>query len=132
MQRRHFISGGAVTALAAQRVAGANDRVIVGLVGCGRRGRYVAGLMRESPGVEYGAAADVYMPNAERVQRWAGPNARAYQDFRRLLDQKDIDADHIATPDHWHAIPTVLACQAGKNSMWRSRWRTTSVKAAPW
>jgi len=115
MRRRHFLGGGAISALAARRVIGANDRVVVGLVGCGGRGRYVAGLMREAPGVEYGAAADVYMPNAERAQQWAGPNARAYQDFRRLLDQKDIDAVHIATPDHWHAIPTVLACQAGKD-----------------
>jgi predicted dehydrogenase len=116
MQRRQFLSGGAVTALAAQRgVLGANDRVVVGLVGCGGRGRYVAGLMREAPGVEYGAAADAYLPNAERASQWAGRNARAYQDFRRLLDRKDIDAIHIATPDHWHALITVLACQSGKD-----------------
>ena len=79
------------------------------------RGRYVAELMRQSPGVEYGATADVYLPNAERAKEWAGPKAAAYQDFRRLLDRKDIDAVHIATPDHWHAITTVLACQAGKD-----------------
>jgi predicted dehydrogenase len=115
MHRRHFLSGGALTALAAQRAVGANDRVMVGLIGCGGRGRYVAGLMREAPGVEFGATADVYLPNAERAREWAGPNARAYQDFRRLLDQKDIDAVQIATPDHWHAITTVLACQAGKD-----------------
>jgi predicted dehydrogenase len=115
MQRRHFLSGGALTALAAQRAVGANDRVMVGLIGCGGRGRYVAGLMREAPGVEYGATADVYLPNAQRAREWAGPNARAYQDFRRLLDQKDIDAVQIATPDHWHATATVLACQAGKD-----------------
>ncbi len=60
MQRRHFLSGGAVTALAAQRALGANDRVVVGLIGCGGRGRYVAGLMREAPGVEYGAVADAW------------------------------------------------------------------------
>jgi len=115
MQRRQFLSGGALTALAAQRAMGANDRVRIGLIGCGGRGLYVAGLMREAPGVEYVAAADVYLPNAERARQWAGPNARAFQDFRRLIDQKDVDAVHIATPDHWHAIPTVLACQAGKD-----------------
>jgi predicted dehydrogenase len=113
MQRREFL--GAASLLSAQRVIGANDRVVVGLIGCGGRGRYVAELMRQSPGVEYGAAADVYLPNAERAREWAGPKATAYQDFRRLLDRKDIDAIHIATPDHWHAIPTVLACQAGKD-----------------
>jgi len=102
-------------AQSAQRVLGANDRVNVGLIGCGGRGRYVAGLMREAPGVEFGAAADVYLPNAERAREWAGANARAYQDFRRLIEQKDIDAVLIATPDHWHAITTVLACQSGKD-----------------
>jgi predicted dehydrogenase len=112
MQRREFL--GAVGA-AAQRVLGANDRVRVGLVGCGGRGRYVSGLMREAPGVEFGAVADVYLTNAERAKEWAGPNARAYQDFRRLLEQKDIDAVLIATPDHWHATAAVLACQAGKD-----------------
>ncbi|MBZ5596465.1 MAG: Gfo/Idh/MocA family oxidoreductase [Acidobacteriia bacterium] len=114
MHRRQFLTS-AATALAAGRAMGANDRVRVGLIGCGGRGRYVAGLMREAPGVEYVAAADVYLPNAERARQWAGPNARAFQDFRQLLDQKDVDAVHIATPDHWHAIPTVLACQAGKD-----------------
>jgi len=114
MHRRQFLAN-AATALAAGRAVGANDRVRVGLIGCGGRGRYVAGLMREAPGVEYVAAADVYLPNAERVQQWAGPNARAFQDFRRLLELKDVDAVHVATPDHWHAIPTVLACQAGKD-----------------
>ena len=122
MQRRRFLTGtlratGAATLLApaAQRALGANDRVVVGLIGCGGRGRYVAELMRESPGVEYAAAADVYLPNAEEARLWAGPKAQAYQDFRRLLDRKDIDAIHIATPDHWHAIITVLACHAGKD-----------------
>ena len=50
------------------------------LIGCGGRARYVAGLMREAAGVEYGAVADVYLPNAERAKEWAGPRAQAYQD----------------------------------------------------
>src|SRR5271155_3286666 len=115
MQRRQFLGSAAAAALAAQRIRGANDRIAVGLIGCGGRGRYVADLMREAPGVEYGAVADVYLPNAERAKEWAGPRAQAYQDFRRLLERKDIDAVHIATPDHWHAAITVLACQAGKD-----------------
>ncbi len=115
MQRRHFLGSAAAAAFAAQRIRGANDRIAVGLIGCGGRGRYVAGLMREAHGVEYGAVADVYLANAERAKEWAGPQAQAYQDFRRLLERKDIDAVHIATPDHWHAAITVLACQAGKD-----------------
>jgi predicted dehydrogenase len=71
--------------------------------------------MRETPGVEFGAVADVYAQNVEAAREWAGPAARAYGDFRRLLEQNDIDAVLIATPDHWHAITTVLACAAGKD-----------------
>jgi predicted dehydrogenase len=112
MNRRAFVTG---TAVSAGRILGANDRVVVGLIGCGGRGRYVARLMREAPGVEFGAVCDVYEPNAARAREWAGPGARAYKDFRHLLEQKDIDAVQISTPDHWHAIPTVLACQAGKD-----------------
>jgi predicted dehydrogenase len=112
MERRHFL---AAAALAAPAVKSANDKVVVGLIGCGGRGRYVASKMREAPGVEFGAVCDVYEPNAARAKEWAGPQARQYGDFRRLLEQKDLDAVLIATPDHWHAIPTIFACQAGKD-----------------
>jgi predicted dehydrogenase len=114
MRRRYFLSSTAA-ALAAQRAHGANDRIVAGLIGCGGRGRYVANFMREAPGVEFAAAADVYLPNAEKAREWAGGSAAAYQDFRRLLDRKDIDVVLVATPDHWHAGATVLACQAGKD-----------------
>jgi predicted dehydrogenase len=114
MNRRYFLSS-STAALAGQRARGANDRVVVGLIGCGGRGRYVANYMREAPGVEFAATADVYLPNAEKARQWAGSGATAYQDFRRLLERKDIDAVLIATPDHWHGGATVLACEAGKD-----------------
>lgn len=104
-----------MTALSASRSEGANDRVRIALIGCGGRGRYVARLMREAPGVEYNAVADVYRPNGEQAREWAGEGAVYHPDFRRVLDNSAIDAVHIATPDHWHAIVTVLACQAGKD-----------------
>jgi predicted dehydrogenase len=63
----------------------------------------------------YTAVADVYLPNAEKAAAWAGADTERFQDFRRLLELKTVDAVHIATPDHWHAIATVLACQAGKD-----------------
>lgn len=113
--RRRFLVGAPVVGALARRVQGANDRIRVGLIGCGARGRYLARLMREVPGVEFVAVCDVYAANAEPARQWAGAHARAYKDFRRLLEQSDIDAVVIATPDHWHAIPTVLACQAGKD-----------------
>jgi predicted dehydrogenase len=57
----------------------------------------------------------VYAPNAEQAKKQLNPQASVFGDFRKLLELKDIDAAHIATPDHWHAIPTVLACEAGKD-----------------
>ena len=97
------------------RVLGANDRVNVGLIGCGGRGRLVAGLMRQVENVAFTTVADVYAPHAEDARAWAGPDCRAYHDFRQLLEQKDLDAVVVATPDHWHAAVAVLACQAGKD-----------------
>src|SRR6266700_773244 len=122
MKRRQFIKrmvqAGAVvsaSALSADRVAGANERVRVGLIGCGGRGMLVARLMRDVPDVEFAAVCDLYPPHLARGKEWAGSSVKNYKDFRRLLEQKDVDAVLIATPDHWHAIPAVLACQAGKD-----------------
>jgi len=122
MKRRDFIKQSikhsaviSTSALSARRIVGANDRVVLGLIGCGGRGMDVARQMREVPGAEYGAVCDVYLPNANAAREWAGSPARAFQDFRKLLELKEIDAVHIATPDHWHAIPSVMACQAGKD-----------------
>src|SRR5262249_8724495 len=103
------------SAAAAGQPAGANERVRVGLIGCGTRGMHVARLMRQAPNVEFVAACDVYDRNANRAREWAGQQCQAYRDFRRVLDRKDVDAVLVATPDHWHAIPTVLACRAGKD-----------------
>ncbi|MDA1276461.1 MAG: Gfo/Idh/MocA family oxidoreductase [Verrucomicrobia bacterium] len=123
MKRRHFIQDLAkaaatvstVSALSSRRVSGANERVNVGLIGCGGRGRLVSRLMREAPNVDFVAVADVYEPSASSAKEWAGPMARSFGDFRKILEMKDVDAVLVATPDHWHAIPTVLACQAGKD-----------------
>src|SRR5918911_612858 len=122
MRRRQFLQGvvggaaaASLTALSAGRVFGANERVNVGLIGCGGRGMYVARLMAQVPGAAFVAVCDVYEPNASAAREWAGSGCQAYRDFRQVLDRKDVDAVLVATPDHWHAIPTVLACQAGKD-----------------
>ena len=111
MQRRTFLRS--APAISASRILGAADRVTMGLIGCGLRGRYVARLMREA-GAEFLAFADVYLPNAQQAQQEAG-GGKVFQDFRRLLEMPEIQAVVVATPDHWHAIPTILACQAGKD-----------------
>jgi predicted dehydrogenase len=119
MKRREFIkqttAAVSATAISAKRILGANDRVVVGLIGCGGRGMDVAQWMRKVPGAEYGAACDVYAPNAESARQTLNPSAQVFGDFRKLLELKGVDAVHIATPDHWHAAITVLACAAGKD-----------------
>jgi predicted dehydrogenase len=122
MKRRDFLTHAAqaaamvsTTAIGADRVLGANDRVNVGLIGCGGRGMTVARLMAEVPNVRFIAVCDVYDLHSARAREWAGPGCESFRDFRKLLDRKQVDAVLIATPDHWHAIPTVLACKAGKD-----------------
>ncbi len=89
---------------------GPNAQVGVGYIGLGRRGLQLLGLPPEGRIV---AACDVNALRAEAVARMK--NCRAYTDYRKLLDQRDVDAVVIATPDHWHALASIHACQAGKD-----------------
>ena len=120
MKRRQFVAGtGAVlagTALSARRVRGANERVNVALIGCGTRGRLLASLFQQTPGAAVTALCDVWDPQVAQARASAGEGARAFKDFRRVLDEKDIDAVVVATPDHWHGILAVSACRAGKDA----------------
>src|SRR5687767_8291712 len=105
MRRREFLRSTATSAVAASSasgILGANNRVRVGLIGCGGRGMAVARLMRQVPDVEFAAVCDVYEPHAARARDWAGGTCEAYGDFRKLLERRDVDAVIIATPDHWH------------------------------
>jgi predicted dehydrogenase len=103
------------TSTAAQpRVIGANDRVRVGVIGTGRQGTGVLRGHQRLEDVEIAAIADVFAPNLAKAAEVV-PAAARHADFRRILDDKTIDAVVIATPDHWHALMTVLACQAGKD-----------------
>jgi predicted dehydrogenase len=123
MKRRLFIKqaigaaaiASARPAFSADRILGANERVRVGLIGCGSRGKEVAKLMAEAPNTEFTAFCDVYETNASAAKNSMTVAGVLSKDFRRVLDQKEIDAVLIATPDHWHAPIAVLACQAGKD-----------------
>ncbi|HLY63796.1 MAG TPA: Gfo/Idh/MocA family oxidoreductase [Terriglobia bacterium] len=97
-----------------RRVLGANDRVVIGLIGAGRQG---TGNMRAfiHHGCEVASVCDVYQPNLDKGLQAAGANAKGVKDFRQVLDNKDIDSVIIGTPDHWHALPMVEACKAGKD-----------------
>jgi len=117
---RTTIAAAAGTALSATRVWGANDRVRMGLIGSGGRGREDWGNFLKQPEVEPVAVCDVYDANREQgialaLQSKTPGRAKPFRDFRRLLEEKDIDAVIVATPDHWHALITVAACDAGKD-----------------
>jgi predicted dehydrogenase len=89
---------------------GANDRIGVGYIGMGRRASQLLGLPKVCQIV---AVADINRANADSFA--AKHNCEAYKDYRQLLDSKDVDAVVIATPDHWHALHSIHACQAGKD-----------------
>ena len=109
-------SGATITATAASRVAGANSRLRVGLVGCGGRGRSVASKVAAVKNVEYAYFCDVYDKQAESARESpAGGAGKIGRDYRRVIDDPDIDAVHIATSDHWHALPAIEAVRAGKH-----------------
>jgi predicted dehydrogenase len=69
----------------------------------------------QNPGCQIAAVADVYQPFVDLAVRRLDGKADGYADFRRILDRKDIDAVFVSTPDHWHAIIAIMACQAGKH-----------------
>ena len=93
---------------------GANDRVVIGSIGVGGRGGdHVQNF--HNMGVPIAGICDVDSRNVARAARTVGGKPFTTKDYRALLDRKDIDAIVIATPDHWHAIMMVHACQAGKD-----------------
>jgi len=111
MDRRTFL---AATALGSSRILGANDRIRCATIGAGNRGAYLTRQFKEF-GAEMVAVCDVYEPRLEQGLWAASPGAKSFVDYRRLLEDKSIDAVIIATPDHWHAQMLVDAVGAGKD-----------------
>jgi len=124
MQRRHFISqataGLAATSLVSQAArmrAAEPKRVVVGVMGLSR-GRDLAGDLLKMPGVEIKYACDADSKRSAAGAKFiaeAGGKAEAIQDFRRILDDKEVDALFCAAPNHWHGPATILGCKAGKH-----------------
>ena len=98
---------------------GANSKIRVGLIGCGGMGGGDLECFFRNPEVDCAVVADVddaqLAKGVALCAKHGRPRPDTARDFRRVLDRKDVDAVIIATPDHWHALPTVLACQAGKD-----------------
>ncbi len=117
-----------------KKIMGANDRVRTGFIGVGNRGTQLLHLFMEQPDCEVAALCDVYKPYITRDYSQVDPrytkdmgsripqmgenfsrNVKQYTDYRKLLEDRNIDAVCIATPDHWHALQTIDAIQAGKD-----------------
>jgi predicted dehydrogenase len=95
--------------------APASDRITLGFIGVGGMGSAHLNFFRTHPGVEILAVCDVDGRQRSAARARVGGDCAAYNDYRELLDRPDIDAVVIATPDHWHTLASMHACQAGKD-----------------
>jgi predicted dehydrogenase len=113
--RRAFLRGAAAaTALSYSRVYGANERIQLGLIGCGERGRYDMGNFIKTGTVDVVALCDIWGTNLDTAKEKA-PKAATFTDHRKLLDMKDVDVALIGVPDHWHSTIAIDALNAGKD-----------------
>lgn len=136
LKQSALVAAGAITAAPTiLRSRNSANRIRIGLIGIGNRGSQLLDGFIIQPDVDIVALCDVYEPYLQRDYSKIEPEVlkscgtkvlprmkenlnstvRRYRDFRQLLEQKDIDAVVVATPDHWHAIQTIQACQAGKD-----------------
>ncbi|MEO2047892.1 MAG: Gfo/Idh/MocA family oxidoreductase [Pirellulales bacterium] len=119
--RRHFLQGAAlgvatatVTGTTLATAAGANQRVRVALIGCGGRGKYLADIFTMRDDVELAYVADCHQERLAMAAKQF-PRAKAVGDYSTVLDDPTVDAVILATPVHWHAPGTIVACEAGKH-----------------
>ena len=118
ISRRSLLGGGAATALSAatyRNVLGANDRIRLGFIGFGLIGKRHLLDFKDQSDATITAIAEVHAGRRDEAVALAGGSARGYTDFRALLDDHNVDAVVVSTPDHWHALMTMLACAAGKD-----------------
>lgn len=117
--RRDFLRGAAqsavtLTAASYSRVMGANDKIGLGVIGCGDRGLHDMRQFQTNASVDVVAVCDIYGVHIDQALQSA-PNAKSLNEYRKLLELKDVDIVLIATPDHWHARTTMDALNAGKD-----------------
>src|SRR6476469_1384028 len=114
--RRQFLTSTAAAAtLPPSTVLGANDRIRIGAIGTGGRCRYLLSLLQNIPGNQVVALCDVYAPHLEEARLKFASYATLYSDYRKLIDDKEVEAVVIGAPDHWHTPITVAAVLAGKD-----------------
>jgi predicted dehydrogenase len=118
MDRRTFVIG---LGAAARAYAGApaSDKIQVGFIGLGGQGTSRLNEFMRQPEVNAAAVCDVDQTHLDRavaaVEKAQGHKPEVFHDFRKLLERKDLDAVMVGTPDHWHALPFIDACRAGKD-----------------
>src|SRR5258706_6161933 len=120
MNRRHFLMSSAGALVAARRASSSpNDKVRVACVGLRGRGKDHINGYAKLQNVELAALCDVdesvLNKSASKVEELTKKRPATYSDLRKLLEDKSIDAISIATPNHWHTLQTIWACQAGKD-----------------
>ena len=125
MTRRQFLSKTATAVvvgglMARGKVFGANNRIRVGTIGFhGQGGSHMKDILGMEDDAECVALCDVdarvLEQGAKQVAAAQGKAPRTYKDVRALLEDKELDAVTIATPNHWHALAAIWACQAGKD-----------------
>jgi len=109
-------TGGSVFAAGASASPGPNETIHLGIIGCGSRAKELLPSFVSAPGTRVTAVCDVNSKHLEEVRQLAGGDrVRAYRDYRKLLDDKNVNAVFIATNVHWHVLCTIGACQAGKD-----------------
>ncbi len=126
LSRRRFIAQATATLIAGsasalpssaasnKAVAGANERLRIGLIGCGGQG--LGNLYHfQKLGAQVVAVCDPDEERMRHARERSGGKADMQRDFRHVLERQDVDVVVVATPDHWHALPTVMACAAGKD-----------------
>src|SRR5690349_9835066 len=114
--RRNFARGaGLATALSYSRIWGANDRVGMGYIGLGNRGDQVHDAFLEHGDAQTVAVCDLRDDYLDFASKKSRGTPQRYKEYKKLLEDKQVDAVVIATPDHWHALMFIDACNAGKD-----------------
>src|SRR5260370_4600312 len=116
VSRRSVLAGAAVAFSAA---SGANNKVVLALIGAGGRGCDLAAKLATVENAEFKYICEVNDQKGEaiskKLEEIRGSRPQRAVDMRRVFDDKDVDGVVVATPEHWHALATVWACQAGKD-----------------
>ncbi|MFP4499364.1 MAG: Gfo/Idh/MocA family protein [Candidatus Hydrogenedentota bacterium] len=120
LTRRNFVktsvaAAAVATSVAGPRAHGSNERIRVGCIGVANRGGQLIDALKPHEDAEIVALCDVDRNILEKAATELGGKLDLYGDYRRILERDDIDAVVIGTPDHWHALQTIDACEAGKD-----------------